>query len=145
MNKYRKFSLSIAETIDAWRIIPRTVVVLYSCLVVSLYLWFRSIPTFTQTSCDAGVLMFLTDKGVDVMQAQEIACTIVDVVGGPTTAQSTFVTTVIGLSAGIFGLYASTGRRWEGGLPKDISSNISVTSDTPPGPPGPTEPPRTID
>ena len=116
---YRRISLVIAESIDAWRIIPRIVLVLYSTLVFNLYLWFKSIPTYVQEQCDAQTLSVLLDKGLQLTDAKTIACSVVDIVGGPTAAQSAFVTTIISLSAGIFGLYAATGRRWEQGFPED--------------------------
>lgn len=110
---FREVSLAIAESVDAWRVIPRVVLVLYSTLVFNLYLWYKSIPTYIQESCDAGVLRVLIDQGLDLEVAKSIACSVVDIVGGPTAAQSTFVTTIIGLSTGIFGLYVATGRRWD--------------------------------
>lgn len=129
ITRFRKYSLALAESFDAWRIVPRTILIIYSALVFNLYLWFKSIPTFVQERCDAGMLKLLVESNVSLEEAKTLACTIVDVVGGPTSAQSAFVTTITGLSAGIFGLYAATGRRWDGGLPPDI--NRKFTYDTP--------------
>ena len=122
MMKFRKYSLALAESFDAWRIVPRAILVVYSALVLNLYLWFKSIPTFVQERCDASMLKILIDANVSLDQAKALACSIVDVVGGPTAAQSAFVTTITGLSAGIFGLYTATGRRWDGGLPTDVNA-----------------------
>lgn len=119
--KFRKYSLAIAESVDAWRIIPRVLLVAYGVFVWHLYTWFKSIPTFQQTQCDSGTLKVLLDSNLTMSEAKAIACTVIGIVGGPTTAQSALVTTVIGLSAGVFGLYVATGRRWEGGLPFDIN------------------------
>lgn len=110
---FRDISLGIAESVDAWRIIPRTILVLYSTLVFQLYTWYRSIPTYVQEQCDAGVLRVLMDNGLTIEDARGIACSVLDVVGGPTAAQSAFVTTIVGLSTGIFGLYVATGRKWD--------------------------------
>lgn len=118
---FRRISLIIAESVDAWRIIPRVILVLYGTLVFNLYLWYRSIPTYVQEQCEAGVLRVLMESGMDIEDARSIACSVIDIVGGPTAAQSAFVTTIIGLSTGIFGLYVATGRRWEGGLPSDVN------------------------
>jgi hypothetical protein len=115
----RHISLTIAESIDAWRVIPRAILVLYGTLVFNLYTWFRSIPTYVQEQCDSTILKVYMDSGLSLDEAKSIACQIIDVVGGPTSAQSAFVTTIIGLSTGIFGLYVATGRKWERGLPKD--------------------------
>lgn len=113
ISKFRKISLVIAESFDAWRIVPRLMLVAYGALVINLYTWYKSIPTFVQQKCDAAVLKIFIDGGMTVHDAQNLACTIVDVVGGPTPAQSAFVTTIIGLSTGIFGLYTATGKRWD--------------------------------
>ena len=136
MEQFRKYSLALAESFDAWRIIPRAILIVYSALVLNLYLWFRSIPTFVQERCDAAMLKLLLDQGINLDQAKLMACTIVDVVGGPTAAQSAFVTTITGLSAGIFGLYTATGRRWDNGLPEDINRRFTFDSPAPtPNPP----------
>jgi hypothetical protein len=108
----RKTSLILAEAFDAWRVVPRLIIIGYSWLVVELYLWYKSIPTYIKQNCDSAVLKILIDDGETLLEASKIACSAVDVVGGPTAAQSAFVTTIIGLSAGIFGLYTSTGRKW---------------------------------
>lgn len=121
MTKFRKYSLALAESFDAWRIIPRAILIVYSALVLNLYLWFKSIPTFVQERCDAAMLKMLLESKIGLEEAKVLACSIVDVVGGPTAAQSAFVTTITGLSAGIFGLYTATGRRWDSGLPPDIN------------------------
>ena len=113
MSKFKEISLSIAESIDAWRIIPRTILVLYSTLVFQLYVWYKSIPTYVQEQCDPTTLKVLLDTGLALDEAKVIACSVLDVVGGPTAAQSAFVTTIIGLSTGIFGLYVATGRKWD--------------------------------
>lgn len=131
VTKFRKYSLSLAESFDAWRVIPRTIMIAYSALVLNLYLWFKSIPTFVQERCDSATLKLLLESNVELEQAKLIACSIVDVVGGPTPAQSAFVTTIIGLSAGIFGLYTATGRKWDGGLPADIDKRFLVDSPKP--------------
>lgn len=124
----------LAEAFDAWRIVPRIIVVGYSWLVVNLYMWYRSIPTYIQEKCDHNVLQVLLNNKLSLAEARAIACTAVDVVGGPTTAQSTFVTTIIGLSAGIFGLYTATGRKWDLWNPDKPSSTPPVMNWNPPIP-----------
>lgn len=113
MQNLKDILLPTAEIFDAWRVIPRIVLVLYASLVFSLYLWYRSIPTYVQEQCDESLIGTLLAQGVDLAEAQAVACTVIDIVGGPTMAQSTFVTTIIGLSTGIFGLYVATGRKWD--------------------------------
>ena len=138
LSKFRQYSLAIAESIDAWRVIPRGMLVAYGALVVNLYSWYKSIPTFMQQKCDAAVLQLFITSGMDIHQAQTLACTVIDVVGGPTPAQSTFVTTIIGLSTGIFGLYTATGKKWE-----QLDFNYHQFSPYPLSTPQPTPPPST--
>ena len=126
--KFRKYSITLAESFDVWRIVPRTVLIAYSYLVLNLYLWFKSIPTFTQIKCDPVILRMLLDNHTDLVSAKSLACSVADVVGGPTTAQSAFVTTIVGLSTGIFALYTTTRRNWNNGLPSDINSHGAVST-----------------
>ena len=91
----RKISLQLAEAIDAWRIVPRLILVSYGWLVNQLYLWYTKIPTYVQEKCVAAVIQIFIDAGMTLDKAQQLACTVVDVVGGPTAAQSAFVTTII--------------------------------------------------
>lgn len=113
ISKFRRCSLVFAESFDAWRIAPRLMLLSYGALVLNLYHWYKSIPTFVQQKCDAAVLQLFIHGGMALDQAKNLACSVVDVVGGPTPAQSAFVTTIIGLSTGIFGLYTATGKRWD--------------------------------
>lgn len=129
MSRFRKYSLSLAESFDAWRVMPRIVMLMYSVLVTHLYLWYKSIPTFVQEKCDPTILRMMLDQDITLEEAKLVACTIVDVVGGPTASQTTFVTTIIGLSTGIFGLYTATGRKWERGAPDDFSSERDRRND----------------
>jgi hypothetical protein len=116
-SKFQQWSNAIAESVDTWRIIPRMMLLAYGALVINLYTWYKSIPTFMQQKCDAAVLKIFMDGGLGVQQAKALACTVVDVVGGPTSNQSLFVTTIIGLSTGIFGLYTATGKKWDNIIP----------------------------
>lgn len=131
MTNFRKYSLALAESFDAWRIIPRAILIVYSALVLNLYLWFKSIPTFVQERCDAAMIRTLLDANISLEEARLLACSVVDVVGGPTAAQSAFVTTITGLSAGIFGLYTATGRKWDTGLPPDINRQFKYNAGKP--------------
>lgn len=129
MIRFRKYSLALAESFDAWRVVPRMILVAYGLLVINLYQWFRDIPTYLVERCDAAVLQLLLNSNMSLDAATQMACQYADVIGGPTAAQSAFVTTIIGLSTGIFGLYTTTGRRWDGGMPSDINSDFKQPSD----------------
>jgi hypothetical protein len=123
----RKISLLLAEAVDAWRIVPRIVLVSYAWLVYQLYLWYTKIPTYVQEQCNSEVLQTLVAAGIALNDAKNLACSVMDVVGGPTAAQSAFVTTIIGLSTGIFGLYTATGRRWDGNTtPQQPINNVTI-------------------
>lgn len=115
--RIRQHILVLAEAVDAWRVIPRLMLMAYGYLVFNLYLWYKNIPTYVQEKCDGSILSELLAQGKSMSEIKQYACTVVDVVGGPTAAQSTFVTTIIGLSTGIFGLYTATGRKWDGWEP----------------------------
>lgn len=128
--RIRNHILVLAEAFDAWRVIPRLMLMAYGYLVFNLYLWYKNIPTYVQEKCDASILSELLAKGKSMAEIKQYACTVVDVVGGPTAAQSTFVTTIIGLSTGIFGLYTTTGRKWDGWEPTQ-GKNAAVVSYAP--------------
>lgn len=121
--KYKKFrllSLTLAESFDSWRIIPRLIILGYALLVSNLYVWYKHIPTYVQEECNPSVLeVYINKKNISSEEARRYSCTVKDVVGGPTGNQTTFVTTIIGLSSLIFAFYTNSGRRWENGLPED--------------------------
>lgn len=112
MEKFKSWALALAESFDAWRVVPRTMLLSYGYLVFQLYLWYKNIPIYMQTKCDGAVLQILLDKGLKFEQAKELACNVIGTVGGPSSEQTMFVTTIIGLSTGIFALYTTTGRKW---------------------------------
>lgn len=111
LTKKEKF-LVVAEVFDAYRVVPRAILALYGALLYNLYTWFTAIETLVQTACDAALLKILVDMGETVVAATQLACTVSGMVGGPTTAQTAFVATVVGVAAPIFAFYTSTGRNW---------------------------------
>lgn len=133
-NKFRLWSLTIAESFDAWRIIPRIALIAYAILVLNMYVWYKSIPTYVQEHCDAAVIQIMIENKVTIEDAQKTACSVQAVVGGPTSAQTTLVTAIIGLSSLIFGFYTNSGRKWESGMPNDIIGNSPPIVSTLPAP-----------
>ena len=111
----RKSAFSFAELIDAFRIVPRLILTMYGLLIYELYVWYTSIETLVQNKCDAALLQILVDHGETMFDAQTLACQVVDHVGGPTVAQTAFVTTVVGLATPLFAFYANTGKKWNNG------------------------------
>lgn len=106
--------LNVAEVFDAYRTVPRLFLIMYGVLVYKLYDWFISMQAHVQTACDSALIRILIESGVDIEQAQELACTVVGTIGGPTTQQAGFVTAIIGLSSVIFMFYINSGRNWGG-------------------------------
>ena len=109
----KKVFLDFAEIADAWRVVPRVLVAAYSIMVFSLISWYRDMNTVEQVECDNAVLTNLLDRGMDAVAASDLACAVIDVVGGPTTEQTAFATAIIGLSTAIFAFYVNSGRRWD--------------------------------
>lgn len=113
MQHFWSGALKSAEVMDAWRIVPRILVTIYGVLVYRLYSWYRGLERVEKIECDDRVLQILIDSGMEAERAMEMACNVVALIGGPSTEQTAFVTTIIGLSTGIFGFYVSSGRKWE--------------------------------
>lgn len=111
--KVKEKCVDVAEVVDAWRVFPRLFVLLYAILVYKLFVWFKGIGTTLKTKCDSALIDVLVNNGMDIEKATNLACTVVESVGGPTNAQTTFVTAVTGLATAIFGFYANSGRKWE--------------------------------
>ena len=110
--RVKSWFLYAAEIVDAFRVVPRTIVAMYGLLIYNLYTWFVDLRTVVKTQCDTVLVQALVNKGLDLAQVQQIACTAVDIVGGPTTAQAAFITTVVGLATPMFMFYTNTGRKW---------------------------------
>lgn len=69
-------AMKLAEIIDAYRIVPRLLVLLYGAVCWTVTDWFMALPA-------------------------------------PTGPQAALVSTIWGAAAAWFGLYASTGRKWQ--------------------------------
>ena len=106
--------LNIAEVFDAYRTVPRLFLLMYGMLVYQLYTWFVAMQTHVQTACDNALIKLLLESGIDIDTAQDVACTVVGSIGGPTTQQTGFVTAIIGLASVIFMFYINSGRNWSG-------------------------------
>lgn len=111
INTFRKWNLAYAEAIDAWRIIPRLMVTAYAYLCYVLVNWFLHYDKFEKVECNDLLMRTLLDHKIPIDVAKDLACKVTEVTG-PTTAEITFVTAVVGLATGIFGLYASSGKDW---------------------------------
>jgi hypothetical protein len=113
VNWLRKWALAGAEITDAWRVIPRAVLIGYGLLVWHLTKWFLEIPQVSKTECNADMIKVLLANNVDLEKAQAIACSAVEIIGGPTVQHTAFVTAICGLATVIFSTYSNTGRKWQ--------------------------------
>lgn len=95
IDKFRQIHLSIAEALDAWRIIPRALVSLYCYMLYKVVEWYMALHPYIMDKC----------------VSQNMADCIVQ---APTTQHAALVTAVVGISAAVFGLYSSTGKKWNG-------------------------------
>ena len=96
---YRRRHLAIAEFVDAWRIIPRLMVVGYTWLLVKVTIWYMEKEPYLLEGCDVAAL------GKECL------------VQAPSTQHAALVTAVVGIAAAIFGLYTSSGKKWNGFTP----------------------------
>ena len=98
VNEFRKWSNAAAEAVDAWRIVPRVLVLAYGYLTWKTWVWYTSIePVVTKTNCK--------------LLGSEIVCDITGVVG-PSTQQAALVTAIVSMAAVVIGLYTSSGKDW---------------------------------
>jgi len=128
MGEFFNRSLRFAEVMDAWRVVPRIIILAYGYLVYKLYTWYRGMTTVEKTECSDSILATLIESGVDPEVALTMSCVVVDVVGGPTGYQTAFVTAIIGLATGIFAFYVNSGRSW-GGAHANSSKFTHTTTD----------------
>lgn len=95
VDTYRKAHMAVAELVDAWRVIPRLLVAAYSYLIFMIVKWYMDLGPTIIEGC--------------------VSDTITDCIHqAPTTQQAALVTTIVGISAAVFGLYTNTGRKWNG-------------------------------
>lgn len=99
VNEARKWHLAVGEWFDSWRIVPRIIVAGYSYLVYIVVKWYMELTPYMIEGC---VSQVVTDC---IAQA-------------PSTQHAALVTAVISIAAAIFGLYSSSGRKWENGFRK---------------------------
>ena len=95
VDTYRRRHLAIAEFIDAWRLIPRLLTIGYGYIVVETIYWYMNLEPYILQGCTKEIAESC------IMQA-------------PTTAHTILLSTVVTIAAPIFGLYANSGRKWNG-------------------------------
>lgn len=104
VNKWRLIHLAAAEAIDAWRVVPRLMVTAYAYMLAYMIVWYKSLKPYIIPDCIANL-------------GPELSANISEcLVQAPTTQHTALITAVIGISAGVFGFYANTGRNWSQGV-----------------------------
>ena len=96
IDAWRKFHMSFAEWVDAWRIIPRLIVAGYSYMLWHMYTWFTTLKPEMIEGCNVEIL--------------KEAC----ISAAPTTQHMGLITAAVGISAAVFALYANSGKKWNG-------------------------------
>jgi len=96
IDAWRRAHLAIAEWLDAWRIIPRAVIAGYTFLMWYVIQWYMKLTPYIIEDCDA--------------ESFGSICVVL----APTTQHAALVSTVVGIAAAVFGLYAGSGKKWNG-------------------------------
>lgn len=94
VDKIRKIHLSVAEWMDAWRVIPRAIVGCYMYLLYRTITWYMSLHPYMLDGCKSDVIK---------------DC----IVQAPSTQHAALITAVVSMGAAIFGFYTNTGRKWD--------------------------------
>ena len=95
IDQFRQGYLVAAELLDAFRIFPRVLVGGYTYLLYVVVTWYMGLVPYVLEGC-------VSDVAKDC------------IIQAPLTQHAALVTAVIGIAAAIFGLYTSTGRKWNG-------------------------------
>lgn len=96
IDAWRKLHLSMAEWMDAWRVVPRLLVAAYAYLLWKVMQWYMTIEPHMIKGCP-----------VDLLKEQCIS-------QAPTTQDAVIVTAAVGIAAAVFGMYSGSGRKWNG-------------------------------
>ena len=109
IDSWRKAHLSVAELIDAWRLIPRMMVAGYGWVVYTVIEWYMKLKPTIISGCP----LELAEKCI---------------YDAPSNQHAALVTAVIGFAAVIFAFYTNSGKKWNGftnwnGVDKDENGN----------------------
>lgn len=96
--------LAAAEAVDAWRIVPRLMVAGYAYMLAYMIYWYMQLKPYVLTDC-------VTALGPGAAASIQ-HCIMIE----PTTQHTALITAIVGISAGVFGFYANSGRNWAGGV-----------------------------
>ena len=97
VDSWRKTHLAIAEFIDAWRLIPRGVVVLFGYGAYKVTEWYMHLSPYILEGC--------VEAGGKVAEC---------LIEAPTTQHTALLTGLFALAAAVFAFYTNAGRKWNG-------------------------------
>lgn len=97
IDSWRKAQLAIAEWVDAWRIIPRGVVILFGYGVYHVTKWYMELTPYILEGC--------VEAGGKVPEC---------IVQAPTTQHTALLSALFALAAAVFAFYSGAGRKWNG-------------------------------
>jgi len=93
-DNFRRWSMSAAEFLDSFRVVPRLIVAGYGLMMWVVVKWYMGLEPHVIEGCDIATL-------------GEVC-----VAGAPATQHAALVTAIVGVAAAVFGLYANSGRDW---------------------------------
>ncbi len=97
IDAWRKFHLAIAEWFDAWRILPRAVVILFGYGAYHVTRWYMNLSPYILENC--------IEVGGKVSEC---------IVAAPTTQHTALLSALFALAAAVFAFYTSAGKKWNG-------------------------------
>lgn len=98
IDSWRKVHMGFAELVDAWRLVPRAIVLAYAIMMWKVVEWYMNLQPKMIEGCDVKLL-------AEACLSQ-----------APSTQHAALVTAVVGVAAAVFGLYSSSGKQWNTGI-----------------------------
>ena len=128
LNKWRLMHLAAAEAVDAWRIVPRLMVAGYAYMLAYMVYWYMQLKPYVLTEC------------VNALGSEVAAGMATCLINEPSTQHTALITAIVGISAGVFGFYANSGRNWSAGVFKWPIKQYDAMQPPPYGMPPPPPP-----
>ena len=109
---WRKGHLAVAEWFDAWRILPRLVIVLFGYGVYAIVKWYMDLIPYILPGC--------IEVGGKVAEC---------LVKAPTIQHTALLTAMFALAGAIFAFYTGAGRKWNGFTPWNKKQTVELLDD----------------
>lgn len=97
VDRFRKTYLAVAEWIDAWRLIPRLIVLLFGYGSYKVVEWYMKLEPHLIEGC--------IEAGGRFEQC---------IAQAPTTQHTALLSALFALAAAVFAFYTNNGRKWNG-------------------------------